>query len=105
TPKPAYYAYSTLCKLFPEGSVVDTSVEWDRNGFCVISWTQKDGTRVWALWSPDANKKVSVKIGKGFRYAVNQTGETLPVTKKTKSLTIGQGISYLIGAKTLKIEN
>ncbi|GHT63469.1 hypothetical protein AGMMS50239_19500 [Bacteroidia bacterium] len=103
TPKPAYYAYSALCKLFPEGSVIDTSVEWKQKDVCVISWTQKNGARVWALWSPDANKQVTVKIGKGFQYAVNELGEKLPVAKKSRTLPIGQGITYLVGAKMLEV--
>ncbi|GHV47658.1 hypothetical protein FACS1894181_01570 [Bacteroidia bacterium] len=104
-PKPAYYAYSTLCKLFPEGSIIDTSIEWNRNGFCVTGWTQKDGTRVWALWSPDARKQVTVKIGKGYQYAVNQTGEKLPVTKASRKIALGNGIIYLVGAKTLEVHS
>jgi hypothetical protein len=102
-PKPAYYAYSTLCKLFPEGSAIDTSVEWNRKDFCVITWTQKDGKRTWALWSPDANKQVSVKIGEGFQSAVNQTGEKLPITAASRKLAPGGGVVYLIGPETLEI--
>ncbi|MDR1937816.1 MAG: hypothetical protein LBQ73_04875, partial [Tannerellaceae bacterium] len=35
-PKPAYHAYATLCKLYPEGSKTDLSVAWNRKDFCVV---------------------------------------------------------------------
>ncbi|GHT18230.1 hypothetical protein AGMMS4957_00070 [Bacteroidia bacterium] len=101
-PKPAYHAYATLCKLYPEGSVLNTKHKWKQKDICVINWKQKDGTNVWALWSPNGSQEIAIKIGKGFKHAVSLSGEKLPITKSTQTLTIGQDVIYLIGAQTLK---
>jgi len=97
--KPAYIAYSTLGRLFPEGSVVDTKTEWNRGDFCAISWIQPDRTRVWALWSPDGARTVSVKSLKGLRQAVGCLGEPLPITAATTELELSPAIIYLVGPK------
>jgi hypothetical protein len=102
-PKPVYHACATLCKVFKEGSVVDKSIEWNRKNFCLIRWTQPDGTRVWAVWAPGGDRKVTVKIGSGLQQAVDFLGAPLPVTETTRTLSIGPGITYLVGPKTLDI--
>ena len=105
SPKRAYYAYVTMGKLFPEGSKIDTSVAWRQKDCCVVSWKQPDGTRVWAVWSPEGNQKVNVKIGKGLRQAINYLGSPLQtVTDSSKTLETGAGIIYLVGPQTLQIQ-
>ncbi|GHT13283.1 hypothetical protein FACS1894170_09110 [Planctomycetales bacterium] len=101
-PKPAYIAYSTLTGLFTDGSVMDTKTEWKRNGFIVVHWKQKDGTDVWAVWSPSGERQLAVKIGAGFQSAKNYLGETLPVKQSDATLPLDSGAVYLIGAKTLE---
>jgi hypothetical protein len=103
-PKPAYYTYRTLTEVFPEGSRMDTSVEWNRKDFCLIRWIHPDGTPAWAVWTPSGKREASVKIGKGLRQALNHKGEALPVTTDTQTLELSPGITYLIGAKTLEIQ-
>jgi hypothetical protein len=104
TPKPAYFAYRTLAGVFPEGSRIDTSVEWNRTDICVVSWIHPDGTHAWAVWVPSGTKQVSLKMGKGFQKALDYTGKELPVAAYTKTLTITPGITYLVGPKTLDIK-
>ena len=104
-PKPAYHAFATLGKLFPEGSEVDASIEWRQQDCCVVSWKQPDGTRVWAIWSPEGDRSVNVKIGKGLRQALHSLGSALPdVTESSKTLQTGAGIIYLVGPETLEIQ-
>ncbi|MDR1676501.1 MAG: beta-galactosidase [Tannerella sp.] len=104
-PKPAYYAYAAAGKLFPEGSVIDTSVAWKQKECCVVSWQQPDGLRVWAVWSPEGVRQVNVKIGKGLKQALNQSGEMIPsVTEATETLEIKPAVTYLTGAATLDIQ-
>jgi hypothetical protein len=99
--KPAYTAYATLGKLFTEGSRIDLKTEWDRGSFCAVNWRQPDKTRVWALWTPENHQNVKIKIGKGFRRAINYIGEDIPVTDKTTELSLSPEIIYLVGAETL----
>jgi hypothetical protein len=102
--KPAYNAYAAVGKLFPEGSVIDTSVAWKQKECCVVSWRQPDGLRVWALWTPEGARQVNVKIGKGLKQALNHLGETIPsVTEATGTLEITPAVTYLTGAATLDI--
>jgi hypothetical protein len=103
-PKPAYHAYATLTGVYTEGSTVDKSVKWNRKNFCLISWTQPAGTRVWAIWSPGGARQVTVKIGKGLQQAMDYLGVSLPVTEASKTLTIGPGITYLVGPQTLEVK-
>ncbi|MDR1919325.1 MAG: hypothetical protein LBQ65_06730, partial [Tannerellaceae bacterium] len=103
--KPAYHAYSTLCKLFPEGSTIDQALEWRGGENClVLSWTQKDRTRVWAVWSPAGPREVKVKIGKGLRQTLDHLGRELPVTQTSGTLKLHPGITYLVGPATLDIK-
>ena len=106
SPKPAYYAYATIGRLFPEGSKMDFSVEWKQKDCCVVNWRQPDGTRVWAVWSPDGARKVNVKIGKGLRQALHYLGGALPaVTESSGTLETGHEIIYLVGPETLDIQS
>ena len=105
SPKPAYHAYATMGKLFPEGSQIDTAVEWKQNDCCVVSWKQPDGTRVWAVWSPEGDRQAHVKIGGGLQKALNYLGDDLPaVTSSSGTLETGAGVIYLVGAETLEIK-
>ncbi|MDR2764173.1 MAG: beta-galactosidase [Tannerella sp.] len=101
-PKPAYFAYATLCKLYPEGSKVDMSVEWNRKNCCIVSWTQPSGVRVWAIWSPGGTQRVPVKIGKGLQQVYDYTGKALPAAETAKTLSVGPGVTYLVGPQTLE---
>ena len=104
-PKPAYHAYATLSNLFPEGSKIDTSIEWRQKDCCVISWKQPDGTRVWAVWSPEGPQKVNVKIGKGLRRTLHFLGGEMPdVTESAQTLDTILEITYLVGPETLVIQ-
>ncbi|MDR2139363.1 MAG: hypothetical protein LBP50_07435 [Tannerella sp.] len=103
-PKPAWYAYRTLASVFPEGSRIDDAVEWNRTDFCVVSWIHPDGTHAWAVWTPSGTKQVSLKIGKGFRKALDGAGRELPVTADTQTLEITPAITYLVGPRTLDIK-
>ena len=105
SPKRAYYAQSAMGRLFPEGSKIDTSVEWRQKDCCVISWKQPDGARVWAVWTPEGERKVNVKIGKGLQQALNYLGNPLAtVTESSRTLDIGAEIVYLVGAETFEIQ-
>ena len=104
SPKPAYHAHVTLGKLFPEGSKIDDSIEWKQKDCCVVSWKQPGGTRVWAVWSPDGERKVNVKIGKGLQQALHYLGSPLPnVTESSNTLETSPAIIYLVGPETLEI--
>jgi hypothetical protein len=92
-------------KLFPEGSTMDMSVEWRQNDCCVVSWKQPDGTRVWAVWSPEGKRQVRAKIGGELRQAFNYLGSPLPaVTASSGILETGPGVTYLIGPESLEIQ-
>ena len=105
SPKQAYYAYVAMGKLFPEGSKIDTSVEWRQNDCCVVSWKQPDGTRVWAVWAPEGDRTVKAKIGRGLRQMFNYLGATLSaVTESSGTMKIGAGVVYLVGPETLEIQ-
>ena len=104
SPKPAYHAYSTIGRLFPEGSTLDTSIEWRQKDCCVVSWKQPDGTRLWAVWSPEGPQTVDVKIGKGLRQAFHILGSSLAdVTESSTTLDVGREIVYLAGPETFEI--
>jgi hypothetical protein len=104
-PKPAYQTYATMGKLFPEGSQMDTTVEWRQKDCCVVSWKQPDGTRVWAVWSPEGLNQVKVKIGKGWKQTLNQWGAHLPaVTETTVTMETGAGVIYLVGPEQFEIQ-
>lgn len=100
-PKPAYVAYAALANIFPEGSVVDKSLAWSRNNFCQVKWKQKNGTCVWAVWNPEGTREVVVKIGDGFQYALDQSGNKLPITRQTETLLIGKETMYIIGPRNM----
>lgn len=105
SPKPAYFSYAAMGKLFPEGSKIDMSVEWRQKDCCVVSWKQPDGTRVWALWSPEGPRQVNVKIGKGLQQTINQAGNIMPaVTETLKMLDTSASVIYLVGPETLEIQ-
>ena len=104
-PKPAYNAYSAMSKLFPDGSKIDASIEWRQKDCCVVGWKQPDGTRVWAVWSPEGARKAKVKIGKGLRQTLNCMGGAIPeVTEASGTLDVGAGVVYLVGPESLEIQ-
>ena len=103
-PKPAYHAYSTLCRFYPEGSQMDMSVAWKRTNCCLVGWTRPDGVRVWAVWSPDGTRQAPVKIGRGLQQAYDFTGKALAVDETARTLTVGPGVIYLVGPQTLDVE-
>ena len=91
-------------RLFPEGSKIDTSVEWKQKDCCVVTWRQPDGTRVWAVWAPEGDKNVNVRIGKGLRQTLNYLGAPIKdVTESSKTVSIGAGVVYFVGAESLQI--
>lgn len=102
TPRPAYAAYSTLCRLYPEGSAIDRSAAWRRGDCCVVGWTQPSGLRVWAIWSPGGARQLPVKIGKGLQEAYNHIGEALPIKESAATLSVAPGVTYLVGPQTLE---
>ena len=105
SPKPAYHAYATMCKLFPDGSKIDASIEWRQKDCCVVGWKQPDGTRVWAVWSPEGARKANVKIGRGLQKTLNCMGGEIPeVTVSSKTLDVGPGVVYLVGPESLEIQ-
>ncbi|MDR2138105.1 MAG: cellulase family glycosylhydrolase [Tannerella sp.] len=104
-PKPAYFAYATAGRLFPEGSAIDSSVEWKQKDCCVVNWRRPDGTRVWAVWSPEGVRQVNVKIGRGLQQAFHCLGTPLPaVTEAARSLEVGPEVIYLAGPESLDIQ-
>jgi len=105
SPKPAYHAYAAMGRLFPEGSKIDHSVEWRQNDCCVISWKQPDGTRVWAVWAPEGERTVNVKIGKGLRQTFDYLGSPIAgTTESSGTLKVGEAVVYLVGPETLEIQ-
>jgi len=104
SPKPAYHAYAALGKLFPEGSLIDNTIDWRQKDCCVLSWKQPGGTRVWAVWSPEGERKVNVRIGRGLQQALHYMGSTLAdVTESSQTIETSPGIIYLVGPETLEI--
>ena len=105
SPKRAYRSYATMGMLFPEGSKIDTSVEWRQKDCCVVTWKQPDGTRVWAVWSPEGEQKVNVRIGKGLRQTFSYLGNPVStVTESSRTLDVGPGVIYLVGSESLVIQ-
>jgi hypothetical protein len=104
-PKVAYRAYAIIGELFPAGSKIDASVEWRQQDCCVVSWIQPDGTRVWAVWSPEGVRQLRVTIGNGLRDAFNCAGGILPaITQKSTTFKVGEAAVYLVGAESFTIQ-
>lgn len=96
TPKPAYYAYKTLIQLCPSGSS-RPSLEIDGDTY-VSSWQRPDGKLVWAIWNKSREKSITCRVKGNAKY-YNYMGE-----KITRPKTLGQGVTYILGAKNIQIE-
>lgn len=42
-------------------------------------------------------------MGKGLQYALDNSGNQIPINQHSKILLIGQGITYIIRAETLSL--
>ncbi|MDR0870110.1 MAG: beta-galactosidase [Planctomycetaceae bacterium] len=102
-PKPAYHSVTALGKFIADGVAIDTKTDWQQHGCCVVHWTHKDGTPVWAVWSPDGEKNIAVKIGSGLKGVFDVFGKPVPVNLPEQSLPVSPKILYLVGAETLSI--
>ncbi|MDD3469059.1 MAG: beta-galactosidase [Thermoguttaceae bacterium] len=99
TPKPAWQAYQTLTRAFPEGSQMDDSMKptdipqiWNRLDFCIVGGKRPDGQKVAALWVPSGTKTAMVtgSVNGAFDYL-------------GKPLSAGKNPSYTLSAQMIYI--
>lgn len=98
--KPAYVAYRTLTGLLPSGS---SRPEWKKNAFIYsASWNRPDGAKVYALWRVRGKSEVKPRIRGTVREIRDYLGN--PVKLNNGTLTVSDGITYLIGNRDLSVE-
>ena len=98
--KPAYVAYRTLTGFLPSGS---SRPEWKKNASVYsASWNRPDGTRVYALWCVRGKSEVKLRIRGTVREIRDYLGN--PVELRNGTLTVSDGITYLIGNRGLSVE-
>lgn len=96
SPKPGYYAYKTLTTMCPSGSTRPTLIQQEDSYLSV--WKTPKGKRVWAIWNSKKEKKFDLVI-KGKCTFYDHLGNKL---KKPESY--GQGVIYIVGAKSVTLE-
>lgn len=98
-PKPGFYAVKTLIEMRPAGSKQLPS--WKQNDFCAVRWIRPDGHIGWALWAPEGNKTVQVKITGSVIQSCDYLGKPVSITGQEKSLHLSDRVLYLIGPKEI----
>ena len=97
TPKPAYIAYQTLTKMLPSGSSRPTLTK-DGNTYFSY-WKRPDKKKIWAIWCSSEKKRVKIEVtGKADFY--DYLGNKIYVSE---NLEIGKGVTFVVGAKSVKI--
>ena len=95
SPKPAYKAYGIFTDMCPSGS--SRPVITKSGNIFISEWNKPDGTKVNAVWIPEGQKDIKLKI-KGRYKIYDYMGESI---KKIE--TISDGVTFVVGAKSVKI--
>ena len=101
-PKPAFQTYKTLYALCPNGSTrPELTADKERNRY-VVSWTNPDGQRCWAIWNSKQDETVRLAVKGDIARVLDDFGKPLPTP--TDTLAIGTHIVYLVGPTSVTIE-
>lgn len=96
SPKPAYSAYGFFTNMCPSGSTRPAlSIH---NNVYTSEWQKPDNTKVYAIWTPEGQKKVKLKI-KGRHKVYNYMG-----TQIKRSNRITDGVTYIVGASNVELK-
>ncbi|MBO7678126.1 MAG: hypothetical protein J6S75_00505, partial [Thermoguttaceae bacterium] len=104
SPKPAYFAYQALTRAVGEGAgdfKRETANEIDR-----VSFRRADGTRGWAVWSPDGAKKVRLTAVGEVAEAFDGLGNAVSLDDlfSPEGGNIEPEVIYILGPEELKVE-
>ena len=104
SPKPAYFAYQALTRAVGEGAgdfKRETANEIDR-----VSFRRADGSRGWAVWSPDGAKKVRLTAVGEVADAFDGLGNAVSLDEflSPEGGSIGPEVIYILGPEELKVE-
>jgi len=102
SPKPAYFAYQTLTAAAPEGAK-DFCRRPNGCGIEIISWTNPDGKKAWAVWAPGNILNVPLKISGTIDQAFNLFGEPVDASLSGNVLTQKwtPAVRYFIGPENI----
>nr|MBP7473448.1 hypothetical protein [Prevotella sp.] len=90
SPKPAYYAYKTLIRMLPNGSI--RPVLTVKDGIYKAEWKRPDGKRVAAYWWEEGF--TSINLDSEFQTGIDYMGNRItPVNDKLK---ISCGVVYVV---------
>ncbi len=97
-PKPAYAALKTLARVRPAGSK-GLDGAWLSGEVHRTGWQRPDGEKVWALWSPEQDRELSVRIEGRLGEALDHLGGAAEVRADggLATLSVGPGPTYLVG--------
>lgn len=103
-PKPAYLAYKTLTSLRPPGSKQGES--WQKDGILCMGWEAPKGTRVWALWTTEAQKAVKLVSRGPLIRAVDLWGNAreMSLSEGRLELSLSPGPIYIVGPESIVLD-
>ena len=96
TPKPAYYAYQTFTKMCPNRSTRPKLVR--KGDVYMASWKRPDRKKIWALWTSNNTKTVTVDISGNYK-SYNHYGKELYLSDS--GIEVSTSITYVVGAKSV----
>ena len=97
TPKPAYYAYKTLTKMCPNGSLRPKL--YILGSLYLAEWKRPDKKKVWAVWdAKGVSRKQDIEIIGKARY-FDYLGREIDNINE-----INNGVTYIVGAKSVRIK-
>ena len=100
-PKPAYHAYKTLTKML--GKAIPKYKNF--TDFYIAEWTKEDGTLVSAVWTGMYGRRVCLEFQGDVKEVINYLGKekSYKISENKINMTASGGVSYIVGAKNLKI--
>lgn len=100
-PKPAYFAYKTMTEML--GKAIPVYKNY--TDLYVAEWTNSDNTPVSAVWTGMYDRRVCLEFEGDVKKLVDYLGKEKSFTIKENKIyfTASGGITYLVGAKNLKI--
>lgn len=77
-------------------------IEKDR--IFLASWDRSDGKKGYAIWTPNRNAEVNLKIKGKISQAFNLTGKKIKI-QKNAPLKINGAITYIIGPSSISLSD
>lgn len=100
--KPAFHAYKTMQNALTDGVKNVKLIEKDR--IFLASWDRSDGKKGYAIWTPNRNAEVNLKIKGKISQAFNLTGKKIKI-QKNAPLKINGAITYIIGPSSISLSD